>query len=172
MYVVLLSFVKQRILDAVCRWPGSAHDSTIFTHSRLFRRLQNYEFGQDVVVLADSGYGSEQFICKPLRNVETEADNSYQIAQIHTRNVVERTIGTLKERFQCLLNGSFFKKPYFFQDVILSCCILHNMIMEAEGTVIVEYNEQDIDFQRNLGAAYMQSGENRIQNYLVNNHFH
>lgn len=157
-------------MDVVCRWPGSAHDSTIFSHSILFQRLQNYEFGPDVVVLTDSAYSPEQFVCKPLANPETDAEKSYQFAQIHTRNVIERTIGILKQRFQCLLNVSLFKKPHYFQDVILSCCILHNMIKEADENAF-EFPENEIDFQRNLGATYVQSNEMRIQNYLLNNHF-
>lgn len=163
-------YIKQRILDVVCRWPGSTHDSTIFTHSTLYERFQNHEFGQDVVVLADSAYSPEQFVCKPLANPVTEEEKSYQHAQIHTRNVVERSIGLLKQRFKCLLNGSFFKKPHNFQDVILSCCILHNIIIEADRNA-VDFNDNEIDIQRNLGAAYIQSQEIRIQNFLINNHF-
>lgn len=153
------------------RWPGSTHDSTIFTHSTLYQRLQNREFGEDVAVLTDSAYSPEQYVCKPLPNPTTDAEKAYQYSQIHTRNVVERTIGVLKQRFQCLLIGSSFKKPHHLQDVILSCCILHNMIIEAEETA-VECSAAQIEFQRNIGAQYTLSREARIQNFLINNYFH
>lgn len=157
-------------MDAVCRWPGSAHDSTIFTHSTLYQRLRNHEFGPDVVILTDSAYGSDQFICKPLANAETNAEKTYQAAQIHTRNVVERTFGILKQRFRCMYNVSLLKKPRYFQDIILSCCILHNMIKEADDNAI-DFTDHEIELQRNFGVAYMQSGEMRIQNFLLHNHF-
>jgi len=44
-----------KFLDVVSRWQGSAHDSRIFQHSKIYSRFQNGEFG-DSILLGDSGY--------------------------------------------------------------------------------------------------------------------
>ena len=43
--VQTVSDANRRIQSIVARWPGSAHDSTIFRHSRLRARFENNEFG-------------------------------------------------------------------------------------------------------------------------------
>lgn len=98
---------QDRIIDIVARWPGSAHDSTIFTHSNLFRRLKNGHFGNDSVVVTDSAYPPERFVCKPLDHTNNANERAYQYAQIRTRNVVERVNGQLKRRFAVLKYGVF-----------------------------------------------------------------
>lgn len=77
------------IIDVCCRWPGAAHDATIFANSALCERMDNGDFGTDSVLLADAAYGADHYICKPLQLPRTEADQSYQHAQIKTRNVGE-----------------------------------------------------------------------------------
>lgn len=44
-----------KTLDIVARWPGSAHDSTIFNNSRIRTRFENGEF-PNALLLGDSGY--------------------------------------------------------------------------------------------------------------------
>ena len=42
------------ILDLVARWPGSVHDSTIFSNSLIHARFENREI--DGYLLGDGGY--------------------------------------------------------------------------------------------------------------------
>lgn len=87
------------------RWPGSAHDSTIFTHSNLYHRFRNGDFGDDSLLVADSAYPPEHFICKPLEHANTANEREYQRRQIRARNIVERVNGQLKKRFAILKIG-------------------------------------------------------------------
>ncbi|XP_066595385.1 putative nuclease HARBI1 [Prorops nasuta] len=48
------------IMDLVARWPGSAHDSTIFNNSRLKHRFENFECGNGLLV-GDRGYRNERW---------------------------------------------------------------------------------------------------------------
>ncbi|KAL1500732.1 hypothetical protein ABEB36_006179 [Hypothenemus hampei] len=56
--------------DVVCRWPGSALDSTIFNNSILRAKFENAEFS-DYVLVGDSGYGIRPFLITPLANPRT-----------------------------------------------------------------------------------------------------
>lgn len=112
------------------RWPGSAHDSTIFNNSALCERFEQDEFGSETIILGDSAYPPANYICKPLANPMTYAEKKYQKSQIKTRNVVERTFGGLKRMFPILAFGMQCKLPKV-QDVIVTCCILYNMAKDS-----------------------------------------
>ncbi|KAJ8915705.1 hypothetical protein NQ315_000639 [Exocentrus adspersus] len=96
------------------RWPGSAHDMTIFNNSRIRARFEMGEF-------RDSWLYS-QTILNPLRPEE----NRYNEAHIRTRNIIERTFGIWKRQFlalaydlRCKLNTSLI--------IIVATAVLHNI---------------------------------------------
>lgn len=37
-------------IDVVARWPGSAHDSTVFANSRIRARFENNEFENSLIL--------------------------------------------------------------------------------------------------------------------------
>ncbi|XP_055326010.1 uncharacterized protein LOC129579856, partial [Sitodiplosis mosellana] len=78
MKVQLAVSADERILDVVARWPESAHDSRIFTNSNLCDRFRRGEFGEYSVLVADSAYPPERFICEPLNHVVTINKETYQ----------------------------------------------------------------------------------------------
>lgn len=160
-----------KILDVCCRWPGSAHDATIFTNSNLYFKMTQGDFGDASVILGDSAYGPDRFICKPLKNAISDSEINYQRCQIKTRNIAERTFGVLKERFQCLHRGLSYKLPKI-QDVIVACCILHNFIKHDQMRTPIEPRE--INLQRAIERQFLLTDENRqlrVQSYLINNYF-
>lgn len=160
-----------KIVDVISRWPGSSHDSTIFTHSSLFQRIGNNEFGTDSAILADSAYSPEQYICKPLPNANTQSEKSYQFSQIQTRNIVERTIGVWKNLFGCLSKGFVLKSPEKVQDIIVACAILHNMLKEDDENVTNAEIENQNHISRLYAQAQLANPLLRIQNFLIDNHF-
>jgi hypothetical protein len=50
-----------QILDVVARWPGSAHDATIFANSRLRARFENGNF-RNYILLGESGYPLKPYL--------------------------------------------------------------------------------------------------------------
>ncbi|KAL1489866.1 hypothetical protein ABEB36_013795 [Hypothenemus hampei] len=64
------------ICDLVCRWPGSAHDSTIFNNSNIRARLERGEFGNNVIV-GDGGYPIKSYLMTSLRNPQTHEEYLY-----------------------------------------------------------------------------------------------
>lgn len=167
-----------QIIDVCCRWAGSAHDATIFTNSNLYQRFDEGEFGRDSVILGDSAYAPDYFMCKPHRNPVTESERRYQECQIKTRNIAERTFGVLKERFACLSRGMAFRLNKV-QDIILACCILHNLIKQEDTIILdrpVEPNEMDLQAAIGRQLLFEQQNQRRgrerkIQSFLINSFF-
>lgn len=95
---------KLRFENIVARWPGSVHDSTIFSYSRLFARFESGQVA-DGYLLGDAGYPSKVYLLTPLAATPTPAQRRYNYAQIRTRNPVERAFGVLKRRFPALRMG-------------------------------------------------------------------
>ncbi len=88
------------ITNIVARWPGSAHDSRIFSNSSLKQGLETREDGQ--WLLGDGGYPRLTYLMTLILRPATRQERRYIAAQIRGRNIVERMFGQLKKRFPCL----------------------------------------------------------------------
>lgn len=128
---------KLKIIDLVCRWPGSANDSHIFENSAVKMQLQNGEMGNGVLV-ADRGYAVRPYILTPLDDPVGEAENLYNEAQIRTRNVIERLFGVWKRRFPILSCGIRCKME-LTQMIVVACAVLHNIAVDQNE----DMNEDD-----------------------------
>lgn len=128
------------------------------------------------MILADSAYGAQPCVCKPLANPISNAEKIYQKAQIKTRNCAERGIGLWKRVFACLGLGMRYKLEKS-QDVILACAILHNfLIIEKELNVENPFGQQELEYQRNLSEQLVIARReiNRqlsVQRFLIDRHF-
>lgn len=84
-------------------WPGSTHDSHIFTTSALCRYLENNHRGlSDGVLLGDSGYACRPFLLTPFNNAVEAHQQRYNRCHGSTRSTIERTFGIWKRRFHVL----------------------------------------------------------------------
>lgn len=74
----------------------------------------------------------------PLRNPQSHAEVQYNYAHGATRNVIERTFGVLKSRFLCLdkSGGYLLYPPLKAADIVLACCVLHNVALMHRAPVI------------------------------------
>lgn len=166
---------QEKIIDVVSRWPGSAHDSNIFTHSNFYRRFLNGDF-KNCAILADSAYPPERFICKPLTNPQTRNETQYQDQQIKARNVAERVNGQLKRQFPVLKYGMTFSIKETAQDVVICCAILYNMKKMAKQQTI-DFTQAEIhrqlSIEQDFEVAEIQDGGNeyRIQDFILNHIF-
>ncbi|XP_066602373.1 putative nuclease HARBI1 [Prorops nasuta] len=115
------------IMDLVARWPGSAHDSTIFANSRIKHRFENFECGNGLL-LGDRGYRNERYLMTPLASPNTPAEVLFNEAHIRTRCMVERCFGIWGRTFAVLTIGSRFSTPERTINVILSTAVLYNII--------------------------------------------
>ncbi|KAJ1113668.1 hypothetical protein NDU88_001910, partial [Pleurodeles waltl] len=81
----------------------------------------------------------------PYLNPATPAERRYNSAHSAARNVVERTFGLLKRRFQCIhkSGGALQYSPDTICRIVAKCAILHN-IATTRG-LPVEISEPDSD---------------------------
>lgn len=117
------------VIDIVARWPGSAHDATIFDHSRI-KTLFEVGALNDSLLLADSAYPNVPYIMTPLQNPATAADHIYNEAQIRTRSIIERFFGIWKKEFAVLSIGARFHKVERTLPIIVATAVLHNIIQQ------------------------------------------
>lgn len=105
------------IRDLVARWPGSAHDSTVFRSSRVRARLESGEFG-NCVILGDSAYPLNTYLMTPLSDPATPAEIAYNSAHKTSRNAIERTFGVWKRRFPIIAAGTQIKKENLYNIIV------------------------------------------------------
>ncbi|XP_023738285.1 uncharacterized protein LOC111886281 [Lactuca sativa] len=67
----------------------------------------------------------------------------FKRAQERARKDVERAFGALKKRCYILKYLAPYMEEKKMSDVMYTCIILHNMILEDEGNAVCEYNENE-----------------------------
>ncbi|KAI8115846.1 putative nuclease HARBI1 [Lucilia cuprina] len=162
------------IMDIVCRWPGSAHDSNIFNNSKIKAKLENGEF-QDYYLLGDSGYGIKPYLMTPLTNPVTHAEILYNESQIRTRNTIERCFGVLKRRFPILSLGMRVSQ-YTSMAIIVACAVLHNIaikykVEEPSGEVSLNSGTTDDQSSTNTEEFSTNIAQSHVRSHLINKYF-
>lgn len=113
-------------LNLVARWPGSAHDQTIFDHSLVRARFETNTYG-DSILLGDSAYSERKYCMTPLPNPQTRDEARYNESQIRTRNPVERVFGVWKRRFPVLALGMNVRLQNVMP-IIVATAVLFNIL--------------------------------------------
>lgn len=111
--------------DIVARWPGSVHDATIFNNCEKRAMFETGQYGNGLL-LVDGGYAVRPYLCPPLENAYTVAEQRYNECQIRTRNCVERKYGVWKRRFPILALGMRVKVDKVL-NIIVACAVLFNI---------------------------------------------
>lgn len=141
--------------DIVCRWQGSAHDSTIFNNSCLRLDFENGIYGANTLLVGDSGYPLRSYLMTPLLQPGTAAEFLYNESQIRTRNPIERTFGVWK-RSSLGIKLSHEK----VEAVVAAAAVLHNIAI-LEQDQLPAMNEE-IEAGILLGNINENYGERRI----------
>lgn len=150
--VQVVSDPNMKILNIVASWMGSAHDSRIFSESRLKDILESLPVEQRVHLLGDRGYPCLRYLLTPLARPNTPAERRFNFAHSSTRMVVERLFGVWKRKFPCL-SQKLRLSPDYSAVVITACAVLHNLAIEkregvdeepeADGFETISPNEED-----------------------------
>lgn len=182
----IISDANAKVMDIVARWPGKAHDESVFLNSNIFERFLTGEFvrnGRQSILLGDGGYRAEEFLATPLRATNPMnrlSERLYQRAHISTRNVVERFNGIWKKRFPCLWIGMRFRNLQTALNTIVATAVLHNICLDlgdTEPPPLTTHQEQmyndavaqERDFQNARVNQHAQP--NTIPNELLKSYF-
>lgn len=158
-----------KILDVVCRWPGSTHDSRIFNNSRIKIIMESGVYTGHLI--GDSGYAQTKYLYTPKLMPISAADNKYNKAHIKTRNVIEQVNGVLKSRFRCLCR-KLCTKLNTSTLIIICCAILHNIALNYNLHLQLDEREEEIILPRiNIPVAENQRPGNLIKTIFIERHF-
>ncbi|KAJ1091436.1 hypothetical protein NDU88_004562 [Pleurodeles waltl] len=144
MNVQMVCLADQYISQVNAMFLGSVHDAYILQNSSIpyvMGQLQRHR----VWLLGDSGYPNLSWLLTPVRNPRTMAEERYNEAHGRTRRVIERTFGLLNARFRCLhmTGGSLFYSPRKVCQIIIACCILHNLALRRQVPFLQEDGPDD-----------------------------
>ena len=86
-----------------------------------------------VWLMCDNGYLDWSCMVPPLKHCRTYADKRWSKWLEGMRKDVECTFGILKGRFRVLKNGIRVRGPLATDNIWLTCCALHNFLLEEDG---------------------------------------
>lgn len=144
---------KGIFLDIFFGWPGRSHDAFVFRNSAIGKSFENEVlFPPDMHILGDSAYPLTTYCMVPYRDngYLTEAQKNFNIKHSSTRVVIEQAFGILKAKFR-ILNYVPYRKLDVVKYIVVSCVILHNLIILHDDSTIDEYasNAPSEDFDNN-----------------------
>ncbi|KAL3322167.1 hypothetical protein AABB24_039676 [Solanum stoloniferum] len=123
--------------------PGTNNDINVLESSHLFSNLasgiappahyviqgKEYDMGY---YLADGIYPKWSTIIQTIRDPHSQQKKYFAMKQESCRKDVERAFGVLQSRFAIIAGQSRFWRKEVLHDIITTCIILHNMIIEDE----------------------------------------
>lgn len=157
-------------MDIVVRWPGSTHDSTIFSNSKIYQDLHFTKKWNNSLIVADSGYANTNHVVTPFINPQPGLENVYNESQIRTRNPVERTYGVWKRRFPVLSLGMRLKINTV-QSVIVACSVLHNIAINNNDLIPIDNSDIQLPDEVLENTHVIQNHQNNARARLLNEYF-
>ncbi|XP_038073863.1 putative nuclease HARBI1 [Patiria miniata] len=171
------------ILQAVCDnskkftncfagYPGSAHDSRVLHSSQLFIQAEADKhklFPSDAYhLVADTAYPLHSWLITPFKDTGslTPQQTRYNTKLCQTRVVIECAFGLLKGRFRRL--KMVVCKVESIPDIIITCCVLHNMCLMNDSDELLEIQDMDVGMNGSGRVCGFESSQGKIKrNYLV-----
>ena len=102
-YIIEICFISGIFTNIVARWPGSTHDSFIFSDSQIGQQLNaQHQSLEDGLLLGDSGYPCKPYLMTPYLNPGGNQQTEFNNAHTRTRVAIEQAFGVWKRRFHLL----------------------------------------------------------------------
>ena len=110
------------------------------------------------MLLGDSGYPCRQNLMTPLADPQTQPERRYNVAQIRTRNTVERMFGVGKRMFPCL-STCLQTELETTLTIIVATAVLYNFVRSRNDPID---EPADLPAEDELPAVH--AGERRLGN--------
>ena len=161
---------NMKFTNMVIRWPGSVHDSRIFRTSEIRFKLEN-----DPVngwLLGDSGYACVSYLMTPLLNPKTPKERKYNVSHIKTRNIIERTFGAWKKKFNILKIGIQTKIETSI-NIIGACAVIWNKLKDLDDCASEDNDDPFVSDESfaNLREINEHSNGFEARQDIINRHF-
>jgi hypothetical protein len=174
---------SRRIFHITQGMYGSTNDITITRYDKFCRDVKQGKVFKDVefcltdeletdhkckgvYFICDGGYPKDSYLINPYgaRSYMSEVYWSEWLESV--RKDVECTFGVLKARFRILRNGMRFHKKIVVDAVMITCCILHNMLLHCDGLDMSQWanNEDWENIDPNAGE---EQGIEDISNAVI-----
>lgn len=193
-YKGYFSIVLQGTCDAYHRFTdvsigaeGSMSDGGVFKDSSLGTALLSGAFphpppsrlpNSDLICphyfLGDNAYPLKTWMLAPYSNrrrptgslEETRKRHNFNYRHSRARRSIESTFGILSAKFRCL-RTMLEIEPKKVDLIVLTCCLLHNIIINLEGT---RYSSKEIDdFEEDYRKSQQQTHPNQPQHGNISN---
>ncbi|XP_062609347.1 uncharacterized protein LOC134271110 [Saccostrea cucullata] len=123
--------------DIYTGWPGSTHDARVLRNSSLFTNATAGQyFDVNKYIIADSAYPLKAWLITPFKDNGRLNINQRRFNRVlsSARQVVERAIGHLKQRFRRLQEITIHDSDEIVKTIV-SGCILHNLCILHHDSV-------------------------------------
>lgn len=143
---------NKKFIDVFCGEPGSLHDARLLRRSAIYAKiLENPEFIGDFFLLGDSAYPNLEWIVTPFQDTGfLSAEQKLFNKNISSKRViVENAFGLLKGRFRRLRGLENFDLNLCSQ-IIMGCCILHNICLDDTTNLMEDIDENDQNQPQNV----------------------
>ncbi|XP_049279393.1 putative nuclease HARBI1 [Anopheles funestus] len=150
--VLLVCDHKMAIRYVDARFSGANHDAHIWSVSGIddYFSLKHQRGETSYKILGDSAYPSKPWLITPKRNAAPNTpDASYNTRHAKGREIIERTIGMLKNRFRCLLGArQLHYKPEKAAQITNVCCALHNICLARNMDILPENDGSNAEIEQ------------------------
>lgn len=153
-----------KILNINTKFPGSVHDSAVWTTSRAREIMKlRFEHGDHSSwLIGDQGYPLEPWLLVPVADTARDTPEArYNTAFRKTRIIVEQTIGFLKSVFRCCnKHRTLHYSPLNSGNIVAACAILHNIRIDrnelADGDLDDDSSSDDSSSDEDDEAEIIQ----------------
>lgn len=152
---------KRRFMDVFTGTPSKIHDARILKMSFIYQEIQHI-CGHVWHILGDGAYPIQEWLMTPFRDYGnlSRKKRNYNYKLSATRVLIENAFGILKARFRQLGRTDFHSVDDTTK-FIISCCVLHNLCINADD--LWEENENDME---NDHVEIVEAPENERENVL------
>ena len=174
---------RRRILHSTNGLPSRYNDKTVVLFDVFVKKVHEGELLSDyqfyllqeingkirkvrysgVWFLVDNGYLNWSITVPPFKDPTTYPQRRWSKWVESIRKDVECTFGIIKKRFQCLQHGVRLHGMDNVDKFWLTCCAIHNMLLDADGQNDNWNGSVDSEYVRNLGLTAGCQTERNLQ---------
>eukprot|EP00794_Sanderia_malayensis_P002679 gene2679-3098_t len=111
-------------------------------------------------LVGDAAYPINDWLIKPFTHSQNMANTEqlFNLSLSQARVSIERAFGILKGRWRLLL-GKICLEPSYVADIVMACCVLHNICQERNEPAEEVTDPYSDNANENIPGSFCESGE-------------